>query len=83
MTYSGARHFIGQHLFHRRVGLWAALILASSLMFGVASRAATPDAVLVFFSTAALAVYVWGNFHRAGEDVGQAGVAPNLAADWK
>lgn len=70
-------YFIGQHLFHRRVGLWAAVILASSLMFGVASRAATPDAVLVFFSTAALAVYVWGNFHRAGEDVGQSGVRCN------
>ena len=58
--------FIGQRLFHPRVGLWAAIALGSSLMFGVASRAATPDAVLVFCSTAALAIYVWGNFQPAG-----------------
>ena len=70
-------YFIGQHLFHRRVGLWAAIILASSLMFGVASRAATPDAVLVFFSTAALAAYVGGTFHRSGAAAGPSGVRRN------
>ena len=74
-------YFIGQRLFHPRVGLWAAVMLATSLMFVVASRAATPDAVLVFCSTAALALYVWGNFQRAGSDSPQAG-EDQAARDW-
>lgn len=51
---------IGRRLFQPSVGLWSALMLAAALMFGVASRAATPDAPLIFFSTLALAIFVWG-----------------------
>lgn len=51
---------IGRRLFHPTVGLWAALMLAAALMFGVASRAATPDAPLILFSTLSLAIFVWG-----------------------
>lgn len=51
---------IGRRLFQPAVGLWSALILAAALMFGVASRAATPDAPLIFFSTLALALFVYG-----------------------
>jgi len=51
---------IGRRLFGPTTGLWAALMLAAALMFGVASRAATPDAPLIFFSTLALAIFVWG-----------------------
>ncbi len=51
---------IGRHLFQPAVGMWAALMLAAALMFGVASRAATPDAPLIFFSTLSLAIFVWG-----------------------
>ena len=51
---------MGRRLFHPTVGLWAALMLAAALMFGVASRAATPDAPLIFFSTLSLAIFVWG-----------------------
>jgi 4-amino-4-deoxy-L-arabinose transferase-like glycosyltransferase len=51
---------IGRRLFNPNVGLWSALMLAAALMFGVASRAATPDAPLIFFSTLALAIFVWG-----------------------
>ncbi len=51
---------IGRRLFQPAVGLWAALMLAAALMFGVASRAATPDAPLIFFSTLSLAIFVWG-----------------------
>lgn len=37
------------------VGFWSALMLATSLMFGVAARATTPDAVLIFlFATSVL-----------------------------
>lgn len=51
-TYSIARRF-----FSRRVGILAAIVLSTSLMFDVAARAATPDSMLIFFSTAALAVF--------------------------
>lgn len=53
MTYHMARR-----LFDERAALWAGLSLATALMFGVASRAATPDAVLIFFSTLAIFCYV-------------------------
>ena len=49
---------IGVRLLGRRRGLLSGLALSSMLMFVVASRAATPDAVLIFFLTASLAVYV-------------------------
>lgn len=51
---------IGRRLYQPSVGLWAATMLAASLMFGVSSRAATPDAPLIFASTLALAIFVWG-----------------------
>lgn len=53
-----ATYHIGRRFFNARVGLWAGIILATSLMFDVAGRAATPDSVLIFFSTLALTVYV-------------------------
>lgn len=57
-----ATYHIGRRLFHPQVGLWAAVILATSLMFDVAGRAATPDSVLIFFSTLALMIYVLAAF---------------------
>jgi 4-amino-4-deoxy-L-arabinose transferase-like glycosyltransferase len=51
---------IGRRMFSSAVGLWAAVILMTTLMFDVAARAATPDAILMFWSTAAIAVYVGG-----------------------
>ncbi len=51
-------YLIGRRLFGPRSGLFAGLILCSTLMFPVAARAATPDSTLVFFITAALAVFV-------------------------
>lgn len=53
---------IGRRLFEPGVGLWAGIVLATSLMFGVAARAATPDSVLIFFTTAATLVYVLAAF---------------------
>jgi 4-amino-4-deoxy-L-arabinose transferase-like glycosyltransferase len=55
-------YHIGRRLFHASVGFWAAVVLASSLMFGVLSRAATPDAVLIFWQTAAICVFVLATF---------------------
>ncbi len=52
--------FLGRRLFSPSAGLWSAIALSTTMMFGVASRAATPDAPLIFFSTLAIAIYVWG-----------------------
>lgn len=49
---------IGARLFSQRAGWLAAIVLATSLMFVVSGRAATPDSVLVFCTTAATAIYV-------------------------
>lgn len=57
-------YFIGQRLFSRQIGILAAIILATSFMFCVASRAATPDSFLIFFSTAALAIFVGSTFPK-------------------
>lgn len=51
-------YHLGRRLFNAGVGLWAGLIMGSTLMFNVVSRAATPDSYLVFFSTLALTIYV-------------------------
>lgn len=57
MTYQ-----MGRKLFNDSAGFWGALALAPALMFGVASRAATPDAVLIFCSTLAIFLYVQFTF---------------------
>jgi 4-amino-4-deoxy-L-arabinose transferase-like glycosyltransferase len=51
---------MGMRLFSPRAGLWAGIILATSLSFDVAARAATPDAALLFTVTAAMALFVHG-----------------------
>jgi 4-amino-4-deoxy-L-arabinose transferase-like glycosyltransferase len=61
-----ATYGMGRRLFHANVGLWAAVILATTLMFDVAGRAATPDSALIFCSTAALLVYVLSAFPANG-----------------
>jgi 4-amino-4-deoxy-L-arabinose transferase-like glycosyltransferase len=55
MTYS-----LGRRLLGKMAGLMAGVCLSTMLMFVVASRAATPDSVLIFFITAALTLYAWG-----------------------
>ena len=49
-------------LFNRGVAVWAGLILASTIMFGVASRAATPDGLLIFCGTLAITLFVHFSF---------------------
>ena len=53
-------YFIARRMFSRSIGLWSAMILTTFVMFGVVSRAATPDATLIFFCTAAMAIFVQG-----------------------
>lgn len=52
--------WIGNRIATRKTAFWAAIGLSTSMMFGVASRAATPDAPLIFFTTLSLAIYVYG-----------------------
>jgi 4-amino-4-deoxy-L-arabinose transferase-like glycosyltransferase len=53
---------LGRRLFGPRAGVWAGVALATSLMFVVAGRAATPDSLLIFCSTLAVTIYVCGTF---------------------
>jgi 4-amino-4-deoxy-L-arabinose transferase-like glycosyltransferase len=53
-----ATYAVGRRLFNPTVGLWSAIILSTSLMFGVAGRAATPDSLLIFCVTLSMMVYV-------------------------
>ena len=51
-------YHLGRLLFSPRVGLWAGLIAASSIIFTVSARAATVDSALVFVSTLAMLCFV-------------------------
>ncbi len=51
-------YLIGRRLFSPQVGLWGGIILATTLMFNVAARAATPDSTLIFCGTLAICLYV-------------------------
>ena len=53
---------IARRLFDSSIALLAAIALSSSIMFCVAARAATPDSVLIFFSTLGMYFYVVGTF---------------------
>jgi 4-amino-4-deoxy-L-arabinose transferase-like glycosyltransferase len=44
-------YHVGRRLFDAATARWAAVVLATALMFDVAARAATPDSVLIFCST--------------------------------
>ena len=62
-----ATYAMGRRLFSPAVGLWSGIILSTSLMFGVAGRAATPDSLLIFCITLAMMVFVLSVFRPAGE----------------
>jgi 4-amino-4-deoxy-L-arabinose transferase-like glycosyltransferase len=49
---------LGRLMFSPGAGFWAALALASNINFVVIARAATPDSLLVFFSTLAMLIFV-------------------------
>lgn len=52
-------YHLGRRLYRPEVGFWAGLAMASGLMFGVSSRAATPDATLIFCTTLALTLFAF------------------------
>jgi 4-amino-4-deoxy-L-arabinose transferase-like glycosyltransferase len=51
---------LGRILFSPRVGLWAGLITASTIVFTISARAATVDSALTFFTTLAFLMFVLG-----------------------
>ncbi len=54
-------YLIGRRLYGRATGQWAAVVLSTALMFHVAAHAATPDSLLIFFSTLGLTVFVFAS----------------------
>ena len=59
-----ATYGIARRLTNSKTALLAAIALATSLMFDVAARAATPDSVLICCSTCAIYLYTIGVFSR-------------------
>lgn len=55
-------YLIGRRLFNPSAAFIGSIALATSLMFVVAGRAATPDSLLIFCQTLALTIYVCGTF---------------------
>ena len=51
---------LGCQLYHRGVAMWGALLLTTALLFGVSSRAATPDATLLFCMMLSLTLFARG-----------------------
>jgi 4-amino-4-deoxy-L-arabinose transferase-like glycosyltransferase len=70
---------LGRRLFRPQVGLWAGLILATSLMFVVVGRAATHDSTMIFFTTLSLLAYVVG----MGPAFWEKGTVPFFSEDSK
>ena len=62
-----ATYMIGRRLFDSTIGLVSAIALATSMMFVVAARAATPDSVLVFCSTVSLMFFALGTFPKTND----------------
>lgn len=78
-----ATYGIGRRLYSPSVGLWSAIVLATSLMFDVAGRAATPDSVLISCGTLALLVYVLGTFRpKLDDELPEASLQPRAAGQF-
>ena len=73
---------LGRKLFSPAVGLWAGVILASSLGFDVVARAATPDTLLSFFSCLALLAFVRGASSDGAAPLSRVPSWPLLAASY-
>ncbi|MBN2580456.1 MAG: glycosyltransferase family 39 protein [Pirellulales bacterium] len=72
-------YFVGRRMFSPRVGLWAGLITASTLIFTVSARAATVDAALTFVTTGMLWCFVELMIRGRGSEVGNPGESPPAA----
>ncbi len=64
-------YHLGRLLFNARVGLWAGLITASTIIFTVSARAATVDTAMTFATAMAMLLFVAGGIakqRRANDD---------------
>ncbi len=75
-------YHLGRRLFRPEVGLWAGLIMATNVWFGVVGRAATPDSTLIFCTTAALLAYVIGTARSASFNLQPPSFAAALPRSW-
>ncbi|WP_425615819.1 ArnT family glycosyltransferase [Anatilimnocola sp. NA78] len=82
-------YFMGRRLFNPRAGFWAAIALGCSITFCMTGRAATPDGILVFTVTLAMALFVFGTFARrtvtseqTGEVVDELGPLQRAKGHW-
>lgn len=66
---------IGRRLYGGDVGLWAGLAMAGCVMFAVGGRAATPDSLLIFCTTAAFYAFV----RFGGVETGRLSLGGHLA----
>lgn len=57
-------YLMSRRLFGQKVAVLSACVLTTTLMFEVASRAATPDSLLIFCVTLALSTYIFSAFAR-------------------
>lgn len=64
-----ATYGIARRLLNSSIAFYAAIALATCLMFDVAARAATPDSLLIFCGTTALLIYVLGTFSKTASGV--------------
>ncbi len=70
---------LGRRMFTARAGLWAGLVLGTSVAFLGAAHFANPDALLLAFGTLALALF-WHDVQSAGRGwLGAVGVCAGLA----
>ncbi len=67
-------YHLGRLLFNARVGLWAGLITASTIIFTVSARAATVDTAMTFVTAMAMLLFVAGGIakQRHANDEGKA-----------
>jgi 4-amino-4-deoxy-L-arabinose transferase-like glycosyltransferase len=62
-------YHLGRVLYRPAVGLWSGLLLATALSFDISSRAATPDAVLLFCLT--LTLFLFARASMAAKAAGE------------
>lgn len=74
-------YHLGRKLFSLEVGILAAIILCTCLVFSAFGRAATPDSMLVFLQTFAITWYVWIVARQRGGNFNGFGIAPSVAVE--
>ncbi|MHB8902269.1 MAG: ArnT family glycosyltransferase, partial [Thermoguttaceae bacterium] len=75
-------YHIGRLLFDGKTGLWAGLIVCTSLIFTVSARAATVDSALTFLTSVGFLVFVAAGIGRRPEREDATVVESTLSPSW-